>query len=253
MWVHNIDPTLFTIGPLEIRYYGLVYVIGFLFMLFYLEHLRKKNKLNLMQDQVYDLIFYLILGTLIGARLFHVIFWEPSYYLMRPWEIFYIWQGGMSFHGGLVGIIGVGFWFSKRFNIKFLRLADIISIPAMIFLAIGRIANFINGELPGTTSNVSWCVIFPGYENCRHPVQLYSAIKRFFIAGLLVLLSLKKHKPGFIFFNMIFLMGLGRFFIDFLRLDARWLGLSAGQYFSLAMILVSSYVLLKYYNKEYKK
>ncbi|MFH1456393.1 MAG: prolipoprotein diacylglyceryl transferase [archaeon] len=253
MWIHNLDPTLLTFGPFEIRYYGLVYVIGFLFVLFFLEYMRKKNKVPLNKEQIYDLIFYLILGVLIGSRLFHVIFWEPSYYLAQPWKILYFWQGGMSFHGGLLGVILVGLWFSKKNNIKFLQLADIISIPAVIILAFGRIANFINGELPGTPTESSWCVIFPGYEECRHPIQLYSALKRFLVAGVLVLINLNKHKPGFIFLNLIFFMGLGRFFIDFLREDARWLGLSAGQYFSLAMVLITTYIFLKYYKKECKK
>lgn len=255
-YIHNINPTLLTLGPFEIRYYGLVYVIGFLVVYLYFKHLIKHKKILLSEDELYDLIFYLMVGVLVGSRLFHAIFWEPSYYLSQPWKIFYIWEGGMAYHGGLAGVMLATylFWRKKeiRKKVSYAKLADYISIPAVLMLAFGRIANFINGELPGKVTNVSWCVYFPGYDGCRHPQQLYSAAKRFLVFAWLVFANRKKHKDGFIFWNMITLIGLGRFIIDFYRDDPTFLGITAGQYFSIAMLVTGAIVLVKYYWKDIK-
>jgi phosphatidylglycerol:prolipoprotein diacylglycerol transferase len=256
-FVHNINPTLVNIGPLEIRYYGLVYVIGFIVVFLYLRHLVKQKKLALNEEELYDLVFYLMLGVLIGSRLFHIIFWEPMYYLTAPWKIFYLWEGGMSFHGGLVGVLTATYLFWRRKEIRkkvpFAKLADYLAIPSTFILAVGRIANFINGELPGTVTNVSWCWYFPGYEGCRHPQVLYAAAKRFLIFGWLVLLNSRKHKDGFIVWNMVTLFGIGRLVIDFWRDDYRFLGLAAGQYLSIVMIILGGYVLFRYYREDLKR
>jgi len=248
MFVQNIDPTLLHLGPFEIRYYGLVYVIGFLLVWFILD--KNKKELKLTKQQVENLIIYLILGVVIGSRLFEVIFWEPAYYLANPLKIFAFWQGGMSFHGGFMGAIFVVYYFCKKHKLSFAKLADILVIPAVFILALGRIANFINSELVGTITNARWCVQFPGYEGCRHPVQLYGAAGRFLLFGyLLALKKLNKWKPGFLFWNFVLFIGIGRFVIDFLRDESRLLGLSMGQYLSIALVLVASYILLKYYRK----
>ncbi len=251
MYVHNLNPTLLDLGPLEIRYYGLVYLFGFIILYFVLNYYRKKDKLNITKDDIYDLIFYLFLGVLIGSRIFHV-FWELPYYIANPLKIFFIWEGGMAFHGGLVGVAIATYYFSKKKKISFAKLADIITIPAVFVLALGRIANFVNAELYGTLTNVSWCVKFPNVDGCRHPTQLYSALKRFAVLGILLLINKKKNKDGFLFWNMIILFGIGRFFIDFLREDWHFLGLSLGQYFSLIMFIVGIYVLIKYYKEDIK-
>ena len=248
MFVHNIDPTLLHLGPFEIRYYGLVYVIGFLLAYYFLN--KKKKDLNLTKDDVESYILYLMISVIVGARLFEVLFWEPGYYFSNPIKILAIWEGGMAFHGSLVGVVLVTYFFCKRKKSSFAKLADIIVIPAVFALALGRIANFINGELWGTVTNVSWCVKFSAADGCRHPSQLYGALKRFIIFGVLLALNRKKHKPGFLFWIFIFLMGVGRFFLDFVREDLRFLGLSLGQYFSLAMVIISLIVLAKYYRTE---
>tara|TARA_Y100000310_G_C20691269_1_gene822407 strand:+ start:1801 stop:2565 length:765 start_codon:yes stop_codon:yes gene_type:complete len=248
MWIHNLNPTLLSLGPLEIRYYGLVYVLGFVITILWL--LKSRKHLNLTKEQIYDFAFYLMLGIIIGSRLFHVIVWEPTYYLANPLKIFYFWEGGMAFHGGLIGSILAGYLYCKKQSISFLKAADILSIPAVITLGLGRIANFINAELPGTVTTVSWCVDF-GDNLCRHPVQLYAALKRFAVAGILVLLDKKPHKPGYIFFTMITLLGIGRFFIDFYREDTVYL-FSIGQWSSLAMFVIGLIILIIKYKKELK-
>ncbi|MBS3162513.1 prolipoprotein diacylglyceryl transferase [Candidatus Woesearchaeota archaeon] len=243
-----LDPVLFSLGPIEIRYYGLVYVLGFVLVTFLL--LRYKKKLSLSKDDVYDLIFYLMLGVLIGSRLFHVIFWEPSYYLSQPWKILFIWEGGMSFHGGLVGTIIACYLFAKKKKVSFYKLADFLVVPGLVALAFGRIANFINGELVGTVTSVPWCFNF-GDDLCRHPYQLYSAIKRFALAS--ILFSLQKYytfREGFIFWLAILLMDLGRFSVDFFRDEMVYFNLTMGQWLSLIMIIVSGIVILKYYSKN---
>lgn len=254
MWIHNLNPTLLSFGPLEIRWYGLVYVLGFFLALWWMLRLQKKNRLELTKDQIWDLSFWLLLGVLIGSRLFE-IFWEPRYYLTNPLNLFKIWQGGMSFHGGFVGVILACWFYCKKNKIDFWKMVDILSIPIMFALALGRIANFINGELVGRVWNGKWCVVFPDYDSqCRHPSILYAAAYRFLIFGELLWLSFwKEFKPGFIFWNFVFLEGLGRFIVDFYREDILYIGLSIGQWFSLVMILIAFYFFVRYYPEEWKK
>jgi len=248
MFYHNINPTLITIGPFEVRYYGIIYALGFLVSLAWL--MRVKNKLGMNKDDVYDYVFYVAIGIIVGARAFEVLIWHPTYYFSNPEEIIAIWHGGLSFHGGLVGAVIVSWLFCKFRGIKLMRLADAVVIPATLMLAFGRIANFINGELYGTVTKLPWCVKFPGVSGCRHPVQLYGAIKRFIVFGIIVWLNKKKHKDGFIFWNFVALFGIGRLLIDFVREDPRFFGLSTGQWLSFVMFAIAVYVLWKSYWKK---
>ncbi len=253
MITHNLNSVLFSIGPFEVRYYGLVYVVGFLLGAYTLQYFRRKGRLELSKEEIWDLVFYLMVGVVVGARLFEVLVWSPSYYLANPLKILYVWEGGMAFHGGLIGVLVAGWLYKrKRPNLNYLQIADMLSIPAIFALGLGRIANFINAELWGIFSNLPWCVNFPDVKGCRHPVQIYSALKRFALAGLLALLWFKPRKHGFIFFNLLLWTGLGRFFIDFLREDVSYLGLSIGQYSSLMMVLAAVFVLVRYYKPDIK-
>jgi len=270
MWIHNLNPTLLHLGPLEIRWYGLVYVLGFFSAIYWMLHLSKNGKLNLKKEEVWDFVFYLMLGLIIGARLF-MIFWQPQTYLFKPWNLIRIWEGGMSFHGGFAGIITAAWWYCKKKKLNFWKLADILSVPAMLALALGRIANFINGELVGRIWNGKWCVVFPDYgEACRHPSTLYAAGKRFVIFGWLVILTFWKEftpgqvtgvrdlpstpfRAGFIFWNFVFWEGLGRFIVDFYREDPLFYGFSLGQWFSLVMVAAALLVFWKKYKEDWKK
>jgi len=252
MYTHNIDPTLLNLGPLEIRYYGLVYVLGFIIAFFVLDHYRKKGELKITKDDLYNLVIYIIIGVVLGARLFEVFVWNPVYYFHNPLKIIAFWEGGMSFHGGLIGILIVGYLFCRAKNIRLAKLADLLTIPAIFILALGRIANFINGELWGTVTNVPWCVKFSGADGCRHPAQLYGAGKRFLILFFLLFVNRKKHKDGFIFWMFIFLFGVGRFLLDFYRDNQRLFGLSMGQYLSLIMAVGGIIILVKYYWQDLK-
>jgi len=257
MYVHSLDPVLVSIGPLEIRWYGLVYLLGALLAYWMLERARKKGVLDLDQKGVSDLVLWILIGMLVGARLFAVFVFNLPYYLSQPWwKVFAVWEGGMSFHGGFVGIVVAGYWFCKRRNVHWLSLADILSAPLMLVLAFGRIANFINGELWGTVSNARWCVNFKntgGGDICRHPYQLYEAVKRFALFGWLLWLGRTMFTPGFIFWNFVFFEGLGRFMLDFFKDEVIYFGLTPGQWLSIVMVVVALTMFVKKYKDDWKK
>ena len=239
MFIHNLDPIIFSIGPIAIRWYGLAYLLGFLFVWYTLS--KNKEELKLTKQQVSDLAFWLMMGVIIGSRLYSVFIWNPSYYLSQPWKILAVWEGGMAFHGGVIGIFTALYLYCKKHKLRILHVADVIAIPVVFALALGRIANFINGELYGPITDLPWCVQFPDAEGCRHPYQIYAAIKRFAVVGILVLLKQSKHKEGFLFFTTVLLLGIGRFTLDFLREDVLYAGLSTGQWSSIAMVAVALY------------
>ncbi len=252
MWIHNLDPVLVYLGPLQIRYYGLAYLFGALVSYWALEKARKAGKINLTEKEVSDLIFYLVIGVVLGSRLASVLIYDLTYYLTQPWwKIFAVWEGGMAFHGGIVGITIAAYIFCKKKNIELLQIADILSAPLMLALALGRIANFINGELWGTVTSVRWCVIFPQADSeCRHPYQIYEAIKRFMIFFWLLAQNKKQFKTGFIFWNFVLLEGLSRFFLDFTKVDTLILGLGTGQWLSILMVGVAAGAMIKNHRED---
>jgi phosphatidylglycerol---prolipoprotein diacylglyceryl transferase len=254
MWIHTLNPVLLKLGPLQIRWYGLVYVIAFFLAVWWLHYARKKGDINFSKDDIWDFSFYVLVGILVGARLFE-IFWEPTLYFSNLLNIFKIWNGGMSFHGGLVGAM-VGAWlFRRKKHFDIWKIADIMSIPLILALALGRIANFINGELWGRAWDGALCVNFKntgGGDVCRHPSTLYAAGKRFIVFGWLVWLNYwKKFTPGFIFWNFVFLEGLGRIIVDFYRENALFLGFSLGQWFSLIMVIAALWAFSTKYQKDW--
>lgn len=249
MYIHNLNPTLLNLGPVEIRYYGLIYALGFL--LIYWTLLKKKEVLKISKEQVEEFVVYSIIGIVVGSRLGHILLWNPEYYLSAPLEILKVWKGGMAFHGGLLGVILAGLYFCRKNKVKVMKLFDILSIPAVLVLAIGRLGNWMNGELWGTVTNVSWCVQFQAAEGCRHPYQLYAFAKRMVEFGLLIgITKLTEFKDGFLFWMMVLLLGLGRVFLDTVREDALFYGLRLGQWYSLGMVLIAVFVLLRYYRKD---
>lgn len=269
MFIHNINPILIQITDnFAIRYYGLVYALAFLLVYFLFKQLSKKGNIkNLKPELVDNLTLYVVLGVLIGARLGEVLFYNLSYYLSNPLNIFKIWQGGMSFHGGLIGVVIVLYFFCKKHKIRLLEIADVLVIPAAFALFLGRIANFINHELIGipVKNNPWYCIDYSNYgvDECRHPSQIYEALKNLFM-GIFLLIEYnyfqkfkKKYKPGIILFSFITLYGLLRFLVNFYRADPiTFLGISTGQILSLIMFLVGVFFLVRNYllkKKENKK
>jgi len=252
MFTHNIDPIFFSIGPVEVRYYGLIYAIGFMLLYWFL--LKIRTEIDLTREEVEQYVVYLMIGLLVGSRLGEVLLWDPGYYLSNPLEILKIWKGGMAFHGGLIGTLFAGWLWCKKNKKKPLKIFDYSALPIAFGLALGRLGNWMNGELWGTVWNGPWCVEFKGAEGCRHPYQIYAFLKRMAVFGILVALHrTKKFKDGFIFWSLIFLFGVGRAFIDTLREDVIYYGLKLGQWYSIGMVLVAGYVLIKYYREDIKK
>ena len=214
MIIHNFDPVLIDLGFFQIRWYSIAYILGIILGWIYANEIIKKiisknNSYSVKQKDIDDLIFYLILGIVIGGRLGYVIFYNYGYYIQNPYEIFQVWKGGMSFHGGLLGVAVSILFFSRIKNINFFSLTDIVSCVAPIGLFLGRIANFINGELYGKISNLPWSVVFPKVDNiARHPSQIYeAALEGIVLFILLNYLVLKKNmllKTGYI--SSIFLI-----------------------------------------------
>tara|TARA_Y100000310_G_scaffold334155_1_gene413232 strand:- start:90 stop:869 length:780 start_codon:yes stop_codon:yes gene_type:complete len=249
MFYHNINPILLSLGPLQIRYYGIIYVLGFVIAYFLINYIIKKKGLDITKDDVTDLLFYLLIGVILGARLFYVIVYNPKYFLVNPLDIFAIWHGGLSFHGGFIGVVIAVLIFCKKKKISFLRLADIIVIPLSIALALGRIGNFLNGELYGRITNVPWAVKFKGAEGFRHPSQIYESLKNLFIFSVLWTLNKKNLPKGYLFSTFILMYSSLRFFVEFVRMPDSQLGfiifgLSMGQVLSVIMF-IGGLVLLK--------
>jgi phosphatidylglycerol:prolipoprotein diacylglycerol transferase len=228
----NIDPILIDLGPIKVGWYGLMYVFGFFASYLLLRYQMKQKKFDLSKPEVENLYFYLILGLIIGARLGYVLFYDLKMYLSDPLEIFAIWHGGMSFHGGLIGVLLVGVLFSWRNKKSFWRIADrfIVTIPPG--LGFGRIGNFINGELYGRVTDVPWGMIFPkGGPLPRHPSQLYeSALEGGVLFFILWFLKDRKLPAGGLLAIFLMLYGAFRFFVEFFREPDAHLGFILGPF-----------------------
>ena len=192
MIVHNFDPVFIDLGMFEIRWYSIAYIVGIILGWIYaikiIKKMAKKHNFTKIKQTVFDdLIIYLIIGIIFGGRMGYIIFYNFEYYSKNPSEILKLWEGGMSFHGGLLGVIIATIIFSKIKKINFFYFADIICCVAPIGLFLGRIANFINGELFGKISTLPWAVIFPNGGNIsRHPSQIYEAILEGIILFILI-------------------------------------------------------------------
>jgi phosphatidylglycerol:prolipoprotein diacylglycerol transferase len=234
----NIDPVIFDLGPIRVGWYGLMYVLGFLASYLLVRYQMKKKDFGLSRSEVENLYFYLILGLMIGARLGYVLFYDLKTYLADPFEIIAIWHGGMSFHGGLIGVLAVGILFSWKNRKSFWRIADLIIVTAPIGLGLGRIGNFINGELYGRVTQVPWGMIFPaGGPLPRHPSQLYeSALEGGVLFLILWFIKDKRLPTGGLLAIFLFLYGAFRFFVEFFREPDAHLGFILGP-FTMGQIL----------------
>ncbi|MBW2969689.1 prolipoprotein diacylglyceryl transferase [Candidatus Woesearchaeota archaeon] len=238
MFTHTINPTILNLGPLEIRWYGLMYVLGFIITYYYVRAAIRAGKIKLTEKELDNLLGILVVALIVGARLFEVIFYEPAYYLNEPWKIFYIWQGGLSFHGGLVGLAIVGYWYARKKKIPFLKLVDVFIVPLAIGNALGRIGNFINAELYGVPTNLPWGVVFPGIEGARHPTQLYEAAYNIIIFITLFSLRNKKLKDGTLFGIFLIMYGIFRIAVEFLKDMPHYGPLTTGQYLTIPVFLL---------------
>jgi phosphatidylglycerol:prolipoprotein diacylglycerol transferase len=255
----HYDPVFLRLGGLEFRWYGLMYIIGFVAAYFVIVAETKRRKIPLTKDDIADLVFAVALGVILGGRSGYVLFYNLSEYLVHPLRVFAVWEGGMSFHGGLIGAILGGFWFARKRKIAFLTLADIGFMTGPIGLGLGRIGNFINGELYGRVTGVPWGIVFPDPRAGnlpRHPSQLYEA----FLEGpvlFIILWSLRrKERPaGVIFWAFIALYGVFRFLVEFFREPDFQLGFvmgsfSMGQLLSFPMAVTGAIMILLSYARQ---
>ncbi|TAL57384.1 MAG: prolipoprotein diacylglyceryl transferase, partial [Nanoarchaeota archaeon] len=211
MFTQSINPILLNLGPLEIRWYGLLYATGWLVAYFLIGRELKKKNIGT-EEQFQQVFLYALLAGVIGARIGSVISDLP-YYIQNPLEIFAIWHGGVAFHGGLAGLLLVGWWQLKKIKVDFLKVTDVCAGPIALALGIGRIGNFINSEFYGTVTNLPWGVVFPRVDGARHPVQLYESIMMVMIFLGLLYLGTKKLKKGTLFAGFLISYGVGRFLL----------------------------------------
>jgi len=239
-----IDPIAFTIGNININWYGIIYALGFLIAIPISIKLGKQR--NITKQQIYDYFIYLIPSSIIGARLLAVIL-NFHLYQDNLLKILYIWQGGMAFHGGLIGAAIGTYFFCKKHKVHFYDIADIISIPLALGLSLGRLGNFINQEFYGRLTNLPWGIHYDVVEGKRHASQIYESIKNFIIfIFLLNFYKLKKLKRGVIFWLFIFLYSLFRFFVEFYKDQPLiYLNLTYGQLISILLFILSTIMLRK--------
>ncbi|HJV35346.1 prolipoprotein diacylglyceryl transferase [Geomonas sp.] len=252
----HMNPVFLKLGPLEFRWYGLMYIFGFLAGYFLIYNGAKKKGLPLDRDGVADLIFSLAVGVILGGRLGYVLFYNLSYYLEHPLKVFAVWEGGMSFHGGCTGAILAALYFIRNRDISFYQLADIGFSAAPVGLMLGRIGNFINGELYGRVTDVPWGMVFPGGGDLpRHPSQLYEAfLEGPVMFGILYLIGRKAKADGVVFWSFIALYGLFRFLVEFVREPDAQIGyllgiFSMGQLLSFPMFLLGAGMAIHRYRR----
>jgi len=247
----NIDPIIVELGPIRLGWYGMMYVLGFFASYLLVRYQIKRKDFGISRVEVENLYFYLILGLVIGARLGYVLFYDLKMYLSDPLEILAIHHGGMSFHGGLIGVLLVGIFFSWRNRKSFWKIADLFIVTAPVGLGFGRIGNFINGELYGRVTDVPWGMVFPkGGPHPRHPSQLYESA----LEGLvlfLILWSLKDRRlpSGGLLALFLSIYGVFRFFVELYREPDPQLGfvlghLTMGQVLCSLMVVVGIALLI---------
>lgn len=257
----EIDPVLISIGPLAIRWYSLAYIAGILLAWYFAKkivtnpELWGKRQAPTVAD-LDDFLFWAIIGIIAGGRLGYVIFYNPAYFLSNPGDIIAVWQGGMSFHGGLLGVAVAMYYFAKSRGLPLWSLVDVVSAVAPVGFFLGRIANFINAELWGRPTDVAWGVIFPnGGPIARHPSQLYEAalegLLLFFVLRIAIYVHGAMKSPSLITGMFVAGYGLGRTLVEFFRepdADIGYLAgtswLTMGIILSVPMIIIGAYLII---------
>ena len=253
----QINPVAIEIGFIKVHWYGLMYLLGFLCAWLLAKHRMQTNRWW-SKEKLSDLLFYCVLGVMVGGRLGYVLFYHPEYLVTNPLQIFYIWQGGMSFHGGLLGVIAAMYFFHRKFKIKLLEIFDFVAPVAPIGLGLGRIGNFIGGELYGRVTNVPWGMVFPHAGNLpRHPSQLYqAALEGVMMFIILWWFSAKPRPNGAVAGLFLILYSFFRIVVECFRQPDAHLGfiaygwLTMGQFLSIAMFIAGVIFLFFAYNKK---
>jgi phosphatidylglycerol:prolipoprotein diacylglycerol transferase len=251
----SLDPVALSIGPLVIRWYALAYLAGFIIGWQLCLYLARQNTQGPKPELFDEFLSWGVLGTILGGRLGYVLFYQAEFYAANPLDIFKVWHGGMSFHGGMIGVMGAAWLYTRRHKISFLKFTDILAIVTPIGLGLGRVANFVNGELFGRVTDSPWGMIFPrGGELPRHPSQLYEAMLEGVILFLIMFVLSKDKKirarPGLL--SGCFLTGYSifRFTCEFFRepdaqLGFLYAGATMGQILCIPMFLFGLYLMFR--------
>jgi len=237
MFTHTLNPILFHLGPLQIRWYGLMYVIAFIITFYYVRSAIRKGKLSMNEKQLDNFMGLLVVAMILGARIFEILFYEPAYYFSNPLKMLAIWEGGLSFHGALLSMVLLSIWYLNKHKISFWKTTDTFIVPIVLGNALGRIGNFINGELYGKVTELPWGVVFSGVSGARHPTQLYEAAYNIVIFGILFSLRNKNWKDGTLFGLFLVLYSIARFLVEFLKDMPITFGLTTGQWLCIPMLL----------------
>jgi phosphatidylglycerol:prolipoprotein diacylglycerol transferase len=242
-----IDPVAIQLGPLQIHWYGVAYVAGIALGWWAAIRLAAHAPQVASRQQLDDFVTWATIGILVGGRLFHVLVYAPSHYLANPLRIFAIWEGGMAFHGGMLGVIVAGLLFVRRHAIAPLAFGDIVATVAPIGIFFGRLANFVNQELWGHPTDAPWAMIFPRdpQQLPRHPSQLYEAALEgallFAILALLAWFTPIRRRPGILLGGFLVGYAIARSICEFFRLPDGWFGpLTTGQAWSLPMLIAGA-------------
>ena len=253
-WIHNLDPVALEFGMFQLRWYGIAYAVGFIFAWRYGMILAAKGHSALIPKQIDQFLLYALFGVMIGGRLGQVLFYYPEYYFANPQEILQVWKGGMSFHGGFLGVIIAATLFCKRHRLSFFSLSDNLAITAPFGIMLGRIANFINGEHAGRISDVVHAVIFPAISpDPRHPSQLYEALLEGLIPFMILYWLAKRgalKRAGLLSGLFLMLYAIGRSISELFRDPEILIAslpsfLTYGMLLSLPMLLVGLFVVHK--------
>lgn len=265
------NPIIFSLGTLDIHYYGLVYALGFLFVYWWLRRKSKQGKFSLTKDQIDTFMILAILGGVIGGRLGEFLFFQQKILFTNPLQVLKIWEGGMSIHGGILGFLFTTHLFCRKHKKKLYEITDNVVIPASLVLVFGRIANFINAELIGTITSIPWAVNWFGERGTngeligRHPSTIYEAIKNLVVFIILVIVNKKqevknklskKFKAGYLTWLFVLLYGGLRVISDIWRADDKWLFgiIGTGQLLSLIMAILAIIILIRnYWSKKNEK
>lgn len=248
-----VSPVIFTIGPFALRWYAMAYLVGIIAAWILTKRNIKKYSLGVSDEQLDDLVFYTTLGIILGGRLGYVICYGDGYFWRNPAEILAVWHGGMSFHGGITGVIIALYCFTRKYQFSYLKITDLVALYVPIGIFLGRLANFVNGELWGRVTTVPWAVKFPdgGYLP-RHPSQLYEALTEgvlmFILLNLLWRKEFVRSHTGIISAAFLIIYGLSRICMEFFREPDRQIGYIAGnvtmgQLLSLPFLILGIYIL----------
>lgn len=254
----EIDPVAFHLGPLSVRWYGLMYLFGFVSGYLLLSYRAKKPNSGWTTEQVSDLIFYGALGVILGARIGYVLFYNFGPFLDNPLSLFEVWKGGMSFHGGNLGVLLAMFLFARKTSKNMWDILDFAAPIVPIGLGAGRIGNFIGGELVGRATDVPWGMVFPHIDNLpRHPSQLYQATLEGLVLFIILWTFSMKPRPRFAVSGMFGMFyGIFRFSVEFVRQPDAQLGFVAmdwmtmGQLLSLPMIIIGAGMIVYAYQRK---